>query len=211
MSGGSILACRGSGRHIVVLKKDSDIFNAHLKSMGDLAPSRSTPRLPPLDLNEALAIAQRMLEEKTTEYLADVKAYKARTSHLESMLAVSEIRPDGSSSSAPLLEAEDVDQAPLMVHTSVQAGKDAAVEQARATNLHALELSTTNKELQRELEVLRQNPFEAKNQALRQEMEGCNTNYVRQINILQIITPPERICKNFKKKIQNSRNISRRC
>ena len=38
-------------------------------------------------LNEASAIAQRMLEEKTVEYLADVAAYKARITHLESMQA----------------------------------------------------------------------------------------------------------------------------
>ena len=52
MSGASILACRGSGHHIVAPKKDSDIFNAHLKSMGDPAPLRSTPQIPPLDLDE---------------------------------------------------------------------------------------------------------------------------------------------------------------
>ena len=52
MSGASILVCRGCGRHIVALEKDSDIFNAHLKSMGDPAPSCSTLRHPPLDLDE---------------------------------------------------------------------------------------------------------------------------------------------------------------
>ena len=52
MLGASILACRGSGHHIVALEKDSDICNAHLKSMEDPAPSHSTPRLPPLDLDE---------------------------------------------------------------------------------------------------------------------------------------------------------------
>ena len=52
MSGASILACRGSGRLIVALEKDSDIFNVHLKSMGDLVPLSSTPRIPPPDLDE---------------------------------------------------------------------------------------------------------------------------------------------------------------
>ena len=54
----------------------------------------------------------------------------------------------------------------------MQVERDAAIEQATAANLNALELSTTNQELQRQLEVLRQNPFEAENQVLRQEMEG---------------------------------------
>ena len=122
--------------------------------------------------DEALAIAQCMLKEKTPEYLAHVEAYKARISHLESMLTEFGIRLDGSSSSAPLLEAEDIDRASLMVYGSMQAERDAAIEQATIANLHALELSTANQELQRQLEVLRQNPFEAENQALRQEMEG---------------------------------------
>ena len=59
MSGASILACRGSGRHIVALEKDFDIFNAHLKSMGDPAPSHSTLRLAPADLDEPLQKQQR--------------------------------------------------------------------------------------------------------------------------------------------------------
>ena len=46
-----------------------------------------------------------------------------------------------------------------MVHVSMQAERDTAVEQATAANLNALELSTANQELQRQLEVLRQNPF----------------------------------------------------
>ena len=90
--------------------------------------------------DEALAIAQRMLKEKTTEYLADEAAYKARITHLESM------------------EAE----------------RDATVEQARVANLHALELSMANQELQSQLKVLRQNPFEAEIQALQQETEGLH-------------------------------------
>ena len=121
--------------------------------------------------DEALAIAQRMLKEKTTEYLADVEAYRARILHLETLLAGFGIRPDGSSSSAPLVEVEDVDCAPPTVHVSMQAKRDAAVEQATVANLNALQLSTANQELQRQLEVLRQNPFEAENQALRWEME----------------------------------------
>ena len=52
MSGTSILACCGSGYHIVALMKDSDIFNAHLKSMGDPVPSRSTPHISPSALDE---------------------------------------------------------------------------------------------------------------------------------------------------------------
>ena len=122
--------------------------------------------------DEALAIAQRTLQEKTTEYLADVEAYRARISHLETLLAGFEIRLDRSSSSAPLVEAEEIDRAPPTVHVSMQAEKDAAVEQATAANLNALELSTANQELQRQFEVLRQNPFEAENQALRRDMEG---------------------------------------
>ena len=86
---------------------------------------------------------------------------------METLLAGFGIRPDGSSSTAPLIEAEDVDCAPPTVHVSVQAERDATVEQATTANLNALELSTANQDLQRELEVLRQNPFEAKNQALR--------------------------------------------
>ena len=123
-------------------------------------------------MDETLAIVQRMLKEETTEYLADVEAYKARISHLESMLVEFRIRQDGSSSSAPLLEAEDIDCAPPLVYASMQAKRDAAIKQITVANLHALELSTANQELQRQLEVLRQNPFEAENQALRQEMEG---------------------------------------
>ena len=153
--------------------------------------------------DEALAIAQRTLEEKTIKYLADVDAYKARILYLESMRAGFGIRPDGSSSSAPLIEAEDVECAPPMVYISMQTERDTAVEQVTIANLNALELSTANQELQRQLEVLRQNPFEAENQALRQEMKGCNINYVTQINILQIIIAPERTCKNFRKKMQN--------
>ena len=65
--------------------------------------------------DEEIAIAQRMLEERTAEYSADVEAYRARISHLESMLARFRIRLNGSLSSALLLEAEDVDRAPLMV------------------------------------------------------------------------------------------------
>ena len=122
--------------------------------------------------DEALAIAQRTLQEKTAEYLADVEAYRARISHLKTLLAGLGIRLDGSSSSAPLVEAEDVDCAPLTVHVSMQAERDAAVEQAIAANLNALELSTTNQKLQRQLEVLKQNPFEAENQALRPDMKG---------------------------------------
>ena len=122
--------------------------------------------------DKALAIAQRTLQEKTTEYLADVEAYRARISHLETLFTRFGIRPDGSSSSAPLVEAEEIDRAPPTVHVSMQAERDAAVEQATAANLNALELSAANQELQRQLEVLRQNPFEAENQALRRDMEG---------------------------------------
>ena len=121
---------------------------------------------------EALAIAQCTLQEKTAEYLADVEAYRARILHLETLLVGFGIRPDGSLSSALLVEAEDVDHAPPTVHISMQAERDAAIEQATAANLNALELSTANQELQKQLEVLRQNPFEAKNQALRRDMEG---------------------------------------
>ena len=131
--------------------------------------------------DEALAIAQRTLQEKTAEYLADVEAYRARISHLETLLARFRIRPDGSSSSGPLIETKEIDCAPPMVHVSMQAERDVAVEQATAANLNALELSTANQELQRQLEVLRQNPFQAENQALRRDMEGlqhqvCDAN-----------------------------------
>ena len=122
--------------------------------------------------DEALVITQRMLEEKITEYSVDVKASRARISHLESMLTKFGIRLDGSSSIALLTEAEDVDRAPPMVHVSMQAERDVIVEQATTANLQALQLSTANEELQRQLEVLRQNQSEVENQALRQEMEG---------------------------------------
>ena len=82
---------------------------------------------------------------------------------METLLAGFGIRLDGSSNSASLVEAEDVDRAPPTVHVSMQAERDAAIEQATAANLNALQLSTANKKLQRELEVLKQNPFEAKN------------------------------------------------
>ena len=124
--------------------------------------------------DEALAIAQCMLEEKTQEYLADVAAYKAKISYLESMLAAFEIRVDGSSSNAPFLKAEEFDRAPLMVHAFLQVERNAAIKQARVANLYALELSTANQELESKLKVLRQNPFEAENQALRQEKEGLH-------------------------------------
>ena len=122
--------------------------------------------------DEALAIAERTLQEKTTEYLADVEAYRARISHLETLLAGFGIRPDGSSSSAPLVEPEEIDRAPPTIHVSMQAERDVVVKQATAANLNALELSTANQELQRQLEVLKQNPFEAENQALRGDVEG---------------------------------------
>ena len=93
---------------------------------------------------EALAIAQRTLEEKIAEYLADAEAYKARILHLETLLAGFGIRPDGSSSTAPPIKAEDVDRAPLMVHVFVQAERDVVLEQATTANLNAFELSTTN-------------------------------------------------------------------
>ena len=131
--------------------------------------------------DEALAIAERTLQEKTAEYVTDVEAYRARISHLETLLAGFRIRSDGSSSSAPLVEAEEIDRAPPMVHVSMQAERDVAIEQATAANLNALELSTANQELQRQLEVLRQNPFEAENQALRQDMEGLQ-HQVRDAN-----------------------------
>ena len=99
--------------------------------------------------DKVLAIAQRTLQEKTTEYLADVEAYRTRILHLETLLAGFGIRSDGSSSSAPLLEAEDVDHAPPTVHVFMQAKRDAVVEQPTAANLNALELSTANQELQR--------------------------------------------------------------
>ena len=107
-----------------------------------------------------------MLKEKTQEYLADVTAYKARISYLESMLAAFGIRADGSSNNAPFLEAEEFECALPMVHIFVQVKRDAAVEQVRVANLHALELSIANQELQSKLELLKQNPFEAENQAL---------------------------------------------
>ena len=91
---------------------------------------------------------------------------------METLLARFGIRLDGSSSNALLEEAEEIDRAPPTVHVSMQAERDAAVEQATAANLNALELSTANQELQRQLEALRQNPFEAENQALRRDMEG---------------------------------------
>ena len=59
MSSVSILACRGSGCLIVALEKDSDIFNNHMKSMGDLAPLRSTPQLALADLDEPPQKQQR--------------------------------------------------------------------------------------------------------------------------------------------------------
>ena len=52
----------------------------------------------------------------------------------------------------------------------MQAERDAVVEQATAANLQTLKLSTANEELERHLEVLRQNPFEAENQALQHEI-----------------------------------------
>ena len=61
---------------------------------------------------------------------------------METLPAGFGIRLDGSSSSAPLVEAEDVDHAPPTVHVSMQAKRDVAVEQATAANLNALELST---------------------------------------------------------------------
>ena len=102
----------------------------------------------------------------------DVEAYRARILHLETLLARFGIRPDGSSSSAPLVEIEDIDCAPPTVHISMQATRDTAIEQATTAKLNALELSTANQELQRQLEVLKKNPFEAENQALRRDMEG---------------------------------------
>ena len=71
-------------------------------------------------LDEALAIAQRTLQEKTAEYLADVEAYRTRILHLKTLLVGFGIRPDGSSRSAPLVEAEDVDFAPPTVHVSIK-------------------------------------------------------------------------------------------
>ena len=97
-----------------------------------------------------MAIAQCTLEEKTAKYLADVEAYRARILHLETLLVGLGIRPDGSSSNAPLVEAEDVDRAPPTVHVSMQAERDEAVEQATTANLNALELSTANQELQKQ-------------------------------------------------------------
>ena len=120
--------------------------------------------------DEALAIAQCMLEEKTQEYLVDVAAYKTRISDLESKLAILGVRADSSSSNVPILEAEEFDCAPLVVDTSLQIERDAAVEQARLAELYILELSTTDKNLQSELEVLMHNSFQAENHALRQEM-----------------------------------------
>ena len=105
-----------------------------------------------------------------------MEAYKARISHLETLLAGFGTRPDGSSSSALLIEEEEIDRAPPTVHVSMQAERDAAVEQATVANLNALELSTTNQELQRQLEVLRQNPFEAKNQELQRQLEVLRQN-----------------------------------
>ena len=62
------------------------------------------------------------------EYLADVEAYRAKISHLETLLAGFGIRLDGSSSSAPLVEEEEIERASLTVHVSMQSERDAAVE-----------------------------------------------------------------------------------
>ena len=94
--------------------------------------------------DKALAIAQRTLEEKIAEYLVDVEAYRARILHLETLLVRFGIRPDGSSRSAPLIKAEDVDRAPPTILVFVEVERDAAIEQATAANLNALELSTAN-------------------------------------------------------------------
>ena len=48
------------------------------------------------------------------------------------------IRADGSSSNAPFLEVEEFDCARQMVHVSVQAERDAAVEQARELQIYML-------------------------------------------------------------------------
>ena len=44
------------------------------------------------------------------------------------MLTEFGIRSDGSSSTAPLIKAEDIDRVPLNIHIFMQAEKDAVVE-----------------------------------------------------------------------------------
>ena len=65
-----------------------------------------------------------------------MEAYRAKILHLETFLAGFGIRLDGSSSTASLIEAEDVDCAPPTIHVSMQAEKDAVVEQATIANLN---------------------------------------------------------------------------
>ena len=64
-------------------------------------------------------------------------------------------------------------------------------------------LSIANQELQRQLEVLRQNPFEAKNQALRHEMEGLYDQLREANQHLVDYNSTRENMQNFRKKMQN--------
>ena len=59
--GATIHACRSSGRHIVALERDADIFNEVLMPMQDPEPlpARSTPRARALLPEEPLQKRQR--------------------------------------------------------------------------------------------------------------------------------------------------------
>ena len=92
-------------------------------------------------------MAGATLEELYKQHDEEVLRYKARISFVESRVGALMVREDGSSSSAPIVPRDEY------LH-SLQAQKDAAIEEARNAELCAMQISTTNQEMQVNVETL---------------------------------------------------------
>ena len=86
-------------------------------------------------------MAGATLEELYKQHDEEVLCYKARISFLESRVGALIVKEDGSSSSAPVVLRDEYLQ-------SLQAQKDAVVEEARNAELCATQISTANQEMQ---------------------------------------------------------------
>ena len=91
--------------------------------------------------------ADATLEELYKQHDEEVLDYKARISFLESRVVALMVRRDDSSSSASIVQRDEYLQ-------SLQAQKDASVEEARNAKLCATQISIANQEMQLTVEAL---------------------------------------------------------
>ena len=131
----------------------------------------------------ALAAAQRMILELQNQHAADVAAYTARISILESRLAALGVREEEATEEARKAHVEkdaakeqarvaNVEKdAAIVWARNLEAEKEVAIEQARIADLYAWEVFTAKEDLEEELVVARQNPWEAENRDLRLKVE----------------------------------------